>query len=174
MEKEKESAKHSSGMDEEDQLKAAWAQLTLVQGFFARIDTKLSVILGLNLGMLAMLSTRLPKVGELTIIQGIALALCIVPLAVSLYNLYHGAFPNTQGGSDSLVFFGRIANMLESDFLVSTTTRTKSELNQDLLAQVWRNSKILSTKFQALQRAYQALLVAAVPWLIALAFLTSK
>ncbi|MEU4134617.1 hypothetical protein, partial [Streptomyces wuyuanensis] len=37
-----------------------WQQLSLVLGFFSRIDTKLSVVLGIDLGMLALVATRLP------------------------------------------------------------------------------------------------------------------
>ena len=52
--------------NQSDRVSAAWQQLNLVLGFFSRVDTKLSVGLGINLGMLAMIATRLPKLDELT------------------------------------------------------------------------------------------------------------
>src|SRR5687767_6020324 len=67
--------------DPNDTVSAAWQQLNLVLGFFSRIDTKLSVVLGINLGMLALLATRLPTPTELTPLEaglGVAfvIALC--------------------------------------------------------------------------------------------------
>lgn len=44
----------------------AWNQLNLVLSFFPRIDTKLSVVLGINLGMLAILLPMLPTPSETT------------------------------------------------------------------------------------------------------------
>ena len=162
-----------AAMNVEDQLKAGWSQLTLVLSFFSRIDTKLSVILGLNLGMLAMLSTRLPVYADLKWWHFPLFALCS-PLIVSLSHLYRGAVPDTRGGSDSLIYFGNIAGMAENSFQTATHRRTDAELVADVYAQVWRNAEILADKFQALQRAYLWLLRGVVPWLITLAALSTK
>ena len=161
-------------MSVDDRLKAAWSQLTLVLSFFPRIDTKLSVILGLDLGMLAMLSTRLPTYAELQWWHLPLLALCGLPLALSLYHLYRGAVPDTRGGSDSLIYFGSVAAIeQESQFIGTTRGRTNQALADDIYGQVWRNSKILSDKFQGLQSAYRYLLLSIVPWLVTLSVLSA-
>ena len=158
--------------DEEERLKAAWGQLNLVLSFFSRIDTKLSVILGLDLGMLAMLSTLMPSVAQLSWLEGGLVAACLAPLGLSFYHMYKGSFPDTQGGSTSLVYFGRIAKMKESEFLTALRSRTCSQLCDDVLEQTWRNACILNNKFASLKRAYQMMLIAVLPWLGAIAVLS--
>ena len=164
----------SMAMSEEDQLKAAWSQLTLVQGFFSRIDTKLSVVLGLDLGMLAMLSSRMPAYREFTMVQVLCLSLCVAPLTASLLRLYRGAVPSTHGGQESLIYFGRIAHLSEMDFIEAIRKRTEGDLVADLYAQVWRNSQILTEKFSALQSAYRWLLIAILPWVVSLATFSTR
>jgi hypothetical protein len=50
--------------------------------------------------------------------------------------------------------------------------RTNQALADDIYAQVWRNSKFLSDKFQGLQSAYRYLLLSIVPWLVTLSALS--
>lgn len=148
-----------------DRVSAAWQQLQLVLGFFSRVDTKLSVGLGINLGMLAMLATRLPKPEELTLLVSVVSVLFLTPLTLSFWNLWWGYFPDLRGGSDSLIFFRRIDRLTESDFLRACETRTLYGLERDLLSQCWRNSKILSSKFRSLKRTYLATSLAIAPWM---------
>lgn len=88
-----------------DRVNAAWQQLQLVLGFFSRVDTKLSVGLGINLGMLAMLSTRIPRPEDLTLLVSVIGVLFLTPLTLSFWNLWWGYFPELRGGSNSLIFF---------------------------------------------------------------------
>jgi hypothetical protein len=162
------------GMNDEDQVKAGWSQLTVVLSFFPRIDTKLSVILGLDLGMLTILLTRLPAASDLTWWHGLLFLFCGAPLTLSLVHLYRSAFPDTRGGTDSLVYFGRVAKMTGADFVSAVRRRSNAELSADVFEQVWRNSKILAAKFEAMQKAFRMLLWSILPWLITLAFLAMK
>lgn len=57
---------HPAPADERERLQAAWNQLNLVLGFFSRIDAKLSVVLGIDLGMLALAGNRLPALHAMT------------------------------------------------------------------------------------------------------------
>lgn len=157
--------------DEGERLKAAWSQLGLVLGFFSRIDTKLAVVLGIDLGMLAMLATHLPKMGEITVFILAAGVLFAGALTVSFYHLWNGAFPHLEGGTNSLVYFQSIAGMTESGYRTAYSALSMSELADDLLNQVWRNSKILTSKFRSLRRAYASMLLATLPWLLLLTLL---
>ncbi|WP_221899260.1 Pycsar system effector family protein [Xanthomonas sp. SI] len=151
--------------NQSDRVNAAWQQLQLVLGFFSRVDTKLSVGLGINLGMLAMIATRLPKVDELTLLISVIGVLFLAPLTVSFWHLWWGYFPDMRGGSDSLIYFVRIARLSESDFIAACSKRTLSEFESDILGQCWRNSKVLSLKFQSLKYSYRATVVAIAPWM---------
>ncbi len=148
-----------------DRVNAAWQQLQLVLGFFSRVDTKLSVGLGINLGMLAMLATRIPTPENLTVLVSVIGILFLTPLTMSFWYLWWGYFPDLRGGSDSLIFFHRIDKLTESDFVRACEARKLDELERDLLGQCWRNSKILSSKFASLKRSYLATGLAIAPWM---------
>lgn len=156
----------------DEKMKTAWAQLSLVQGFFGRIDTKLAVILGLALAMLAMLPTRLPALTEITPWLWVFVALAVLPLLGCLVRLYCAAMPRTLGGTNSLVHFKAIAALNESEFLAAVQARSQEDMTRDLYEQVWRNSVILRRKFAALEWAYLLLLGAAVPWLVAVTWVS--
>ncbi|MBH1592331.1 hypothetical protein I5U77_07740 [Stenotrophomonas maltophilia] len=151
--------------NQRDRVSAAWQQLNLVLGFFSRVDTKLSVGLGINLGMLAMIATRLPKLDELTALISVVGVLFLTPLTVSFWHLWYGYFPELRGGSNSLIFFERVSSMAEHEFLQKCAERTLMEFEEDLLGQCWRNSKILSSKFSCLKYAYIATVLAIAPWM---------
>lgn len=154
-----------------DRVNAAWQQLNLVLSFFSRVDTKLSVALGVNLGMLAMLAARLPKADDFTLLIA-ALGLAFVaPLALSFWHIWHGYFPDLRGGTGSLIYFHPISKMKENEFRNACVSRSTQELEDDILSQCWRNSKILTCKFHSLRHAYFAAVVAIIPWMALIAVL---
>lgn len=156
-----------------DRVNAAWQQLNLVLSFFSRVDTKLSVVLGINLGMLAMLATRLPNREGLTPLITILGFAFVVPLVVSFWNIWNGYFPDLRGGTGSLIYFRSISNMSESEFCAACASRNLHELESDILNQCWRNSKILTCKFHSLRHAYLTALVAITPWVALITALPS-
>ncbi|HDS0947601.1 TPA: hypothetical protein QDZ34_000114 [Stenotrophomonas maltophilia] len=156
-----------------DRVSAAWQQLQLVLGFFSRVDTKLSVGLGINLGMLAMLSTRIPRPEDLTLLVSVIGVLFLTPLTLSFWYLWWGYFPELRGGSNSLIFFLRIEKMTESEFLRACEDRTLDAFERDLLGQCWRNSKILASKFKCLKRSYLATALTIAPWMALVTLLPS-
>jgi len=161
-------------MPADERLKAAWSELTLVLSFFPRIDTKLSVVLGLDLGMLAILAARLPAAGDITLLH-LAFGLpLLVFLGRSMFGLWRGAFPHLEGGTNSLVYFRSICRMKETSFRQDFASLSASQLADDLLNQVWRNSRILVTKFESLRIAYVAMLGAALCWSVLLFFLSDR
>jgi hypothetical protein len=159
-------------LSEEDRLKAARDQLNLVLSFFSRVDTKLSVVLGANVGMLGVLFTRVTAVGTATFPPYVLWGLIVIFLAalgVSSYHLYNGSFPSLDGGARSLVYFREIAARGEHDFIVAFSRLSSSSLTEDLLSQSWRNSVILTHKFSSLRRAYVWSAFSIIPWALSLA-----
>ncbi|MGN6236142.1 Pycsar system effector family protein [Dyella sp.] len=148
----------------------AKSQLDLVLGFFPRIDAKFSVVLGLDLGMLGVLASKIPSSWAAVpgatwcVVAGFATALIF-----SLVQLYRGSYPNVKGGEGSVIFFGHIANQTEHKFIEAFKELTNERLADELLGQAWRNSKILQEKISALRWAYIFMAVAIVPWVVALA-----
>lgn len=154
-----------------DRVNAAWQQLNLVLSFFSRVDTKLSVVLGINLGMLAMLTARLPKADDFTLLIAVIGSFFVAPLFVSFWHIWHGYFPDLRGGTGSLIYFHPISKMTENEFRTACLSRSVQELENDILNQCWRNSKILTCKFYSLRYAYVAAAVAILPWMALIAAL---
>lgn len=155
----------------------AATRLSLVLGFFPRVESRLALVLGINLSMLALLVSAAPPIAK----WNAAAAIVLVPSAcitLSLYQVWQGLFPDVRGGvlaggKTSLVFFGTIAARTEAAFIADASSQTDEEHASDLLGQVWTNSKILSIKFARLKTSFLWMLVAIIPWMLALAVFAS-
>lgn len=152
-----------------DNLESARKQLDLILGFFARVDTKLSVVLGLDLGMLGLLLSKVPDdLTKLPYWLWIVALFFVAAMILSLTFLYSGSFPNVNGGDQSLVFFRAIAKKQPDAFVREYKALTEESLTDDLLHQAWRNAVILDKKFSHLKSAYIATVFGLVPWSISL------
>ena len=161
-------------MTTEQRIELAEDQLTRVLGFFGRVDSKASVVLAIDTGMLAYLVAHATPVEELTAGAAAAGVLAVVCLAVSLCYLYRGGTPDLHGGQRSLVYFREIAARTEINFVDEYLDVADEAYLKDLLGQVWRNSCILSNKFNHVEAALRWVAIALAPWLIALALFPSN
>lgn len=161
-------------VSDQEQVQAAWNQLNLVLGFFPRIDSRLSAVLALDLGMLALVGSRWPG-GDAVTLRTFLLALAfVVPLCVSFYHLWVAIVPDRRGGTGSLVFFRSIASMQESEFRVRFMKLSHTELARDLLEQAWRNARVLECKFNSLRDACRGMAAAVPAWVWLLMELPAK
>lgn len=151
-----------------DQVQAAQYQLSLVLSFFPRVDTLLAVLLGLNVAMLGVAFARAPAPEMLTSLQTLVLTAYFSLAMVSFWNLHRGSFPDTNGGIGSLVYFGEISRLQPDDYVERFGSQSETGFSEALLHQAWRNSCILSSKFNSLKRAYLWMLASVAPWALAL------
>jgi hypothetical protein len=158
-------------MEHKHLAEVAAEQLNRVLAFFPRADAKGSVLLAVDTGMLAVLASNCPPVSAFDWWMLLPL-LPLVLLAISLFHLYLGAFPSLKGGEESLVYFREIAKKREQPFIETFTAQTEAAYIQDLLGQVWRNSQILTTKFDHISSAFNWMALAIVPWLGSLVLVT--
>jgi len=85
-----------------DSIKDAREQLNLVLGFFPRVDSKASVVLAINSGMLAVLP-RMPPLGRrYQSGRSLQLHLTLLMIAGSFWFLYKVSFPILSGGQQSV------------------------------------------------------------------------
>jgi hypothetical protein len=138
------------------------------------VDSKLSVVLAVNTGMLAVLGADAPPINALSWAMVISAGLAVALLGVSIVFLYRGAFPRLKGGTASLIYFREIANRTENEFIEQFKNNDDEQHVNDLLGQVWRNSEILKAKFDALKTAFTLLALALIPWLAALALFATR
>jgi hypothetical protein len=158
----------------QDQRKEARDHLTLILSFFSRVDAKASALLAINTGMLAILASNGPPVGTMSVLSYVLAGITVSMIAASLWFLYRVAFPALDGGHESLIYFREIAKRTESSFIDAFTAQDEVSRIKDLLGQAWRNSCILSAKFDALKRAFICVALAIIPWAIAVTMFSSQ
>jgi Family of unknown function (DUF5706) len=146
--------------------KDARDQLGLVLGFFPRVDAKSSVVLAINTGMLAVLSSKASPLGTMPAVAIAAASLCLLMLTGSFWFLYKVAFPTLDGGHQSLIYFREIARRTEVKFIDEFMAQDEAARSRDLLGQVWRNSEILKMKFDALRWAFVLMALGIAPWVV--------
>jgi len=158
----------NSSVGEPSRVEAAKFQLTLVLGLFPRVDTRASVLLGVNLGMLAFLASNVPRPPQLRWYLLYPSVAALILIGYSLYQLFRCAFPQLQGGSSSLIFFGEIAKQRESEYINKFLKQSAPAYVKDLTAQTWRNAEILTLKYRHLKRAFVGMSLAIPFWVAAL------
>jgi hypothetical protein len=156
-------------METEQLLPACKDELNLVLSFFPRVDAKASVVLAVDTGMAGYLAAHLPPLYSLRWWEFLAPACAFALLVLSFWHLYKGAFPTLKGGDRSLVYFREIARRTESKFIDEFMLQEEVAYIKDTLGQVWRNSEILTDKFDHLKFSFIFLAGAVLPWTIALA-----
>ena len=143
-------------------------QLNLVLSFFPRVDTKASVVLAVDTGMLGYLAAQFQPLSSLRVWEMVAPAFVFALVGLSLWQLYKCAFPNLEGGEGSLVYFREIAKRTERKFIEEFWAQRETDYVKDLLGQTWRNSVILKEKFHRLKWAFNFMACAVLPWTVTL------
>jgi hypothetical protein len=171
---EPEGEGHSTSRSPQDEHKEARDQLALVLSFFPRVDAKASAILAINTGMLAVLASNAPPLLTLSVFSYILVGITVAMIAGSLWFLYRVAFPVLHGGHQSLIYFREIARRTESNFIDEFAGQAEGARIKDLLGQVWRNSCILTSKFDSLRWAFTLMALAIIPWVTAVSLFSSQ
>jgi hypothetical protein len=164
----------SGATSSEDNRGEAQEQLTLVLSFFSRVDAKASALLAIDTGMLAILASNAPPLANMSVLSCVLSGLTIAMLAASLWFLYRVAFPSLDGGHQSLVYFREVARRTETNFIDAFTGQEQDARVKDLLGQVWRNSCILTKKFDALKLAFILMALAILPWSVSVALFSAQ
>ena len=153
----------SAARSPQDDRKEARDQLTLILGFFQRVDAKASVLLVINTAMLAVLASNAPPLSTMSVFSYLLAGSTAALITASLWFLYSVAFPALDGGQASLIYFREIARRTESGFIDAFSAQEDGPRVKDLLGQVWRNSCIPTAKFDALKRAFILMALAIIP-----------
>jgi len=160
-------------MKQSDSIAAARDQLNRTLTFFPRVDAKASLIFGVDTALMAVLATRVFPYASLRW-EWIPGGLTVFLLGVSFWHLYREAFPVLDGGHDSLLYFREISKRTEAKYIEGWKDLSDEDYLKDLLGQIWRNSAILTQKFDHMKWAFYALALAIVPWIISLVVLTLR
>jgi hypothetical protein len=160
-------------MDTKDKIKIAESDLARVLSFFPRVDAKASVLLGVDVGMLAVLLLNAPPFRTLDVLTTLVLLVPSLMIGWSLVHLYLNAFPQLDGGDNSLIYFREIAKRTEISYMDDFSKIDEDSYLKDLTSQIWRNSEILKKKFDNLRRAFNIFAITVIPWSIALLIMSA-
>lgn len=149
-------------------LDVAERQLDRIMGFFPRIDSKVSALFAIVSAQVAFAAVNLSIDDLKTWWVGIPVFAFIVCVVWTIANLYRCTFPHLNGGYASLVFFKEIAKLTEADYIQRYSSLDEATLKRDVMGQIWRNSEILSMKYDYLKQATLAVMIAILPWFLLL------
>ena len=147
-----------------EQLGLARKNLEYLLEWVGRFDSKSSVILGIDTGMLGVLATFAPAQNLWDSQMRDSAILSIGLLLASLLFVYLGNYPRLKGPSESLFYFGSIRRKCFKQYQQEFSKRSTEEHLKDMLEQCHRNSKILNQKFNYLKWAYHFLIFSVLPW----------
>ena len=155
-------------MNDKERLALAERQLDRTQLFFPRVDSKATGLFAVAAGELALLLINV-KYGDLKIwYVAIPVALTVLLLLWVFACLHRCAHPETRGGAGSLVYFQEIAARTETNYVKEYLAGTEESLAADFAGQTWRNSEILTHKFDYVKKASVALAWSLLPFFLAL------
>ena len=151
-------------MNDADAAKAAHNELTRVLGFFARVDSKATALFAIGGGMVGVMALNLRLEHFANPWLAFPVILAVGGVAFAMIELYRCSFPNLEGGERSLIYFREIGARTEADYIRDFYTLTDEAYARELLAQNWRNSKILRMKFDRLKVAFVTIALTLIPW----------
>ena len=157
-----------TALSSKEQLSLAEKNLEILLEWVGRFDSKSSVVLGIETGMLGVLAASAPVPNLWTCIMILLTAPSIVFISMSLLFIYLSNYPRLKGSDNSLFYFGSICKHTLEKYKQEFSKRSAEEQLKDILEQCHRNSEIISKKFYWLRWAYRMLFIGVFPWGITL------
>ncbi len=145
-----------------------------VLSFIPRVDAKISTLLAINTGMLALLGSNMPALDLFKEWYMFVPILPLISVSATLYFLYQSSYPSLHGGQSSLIYFREICKRTESNFMKEFQAQTEEDFAKDIMGQTWRNAEIASKKYQTIKNAFVCTALTIVPWAISLSIFVSK
>ena len=131
-------------------------------------DSRLALVLPLSTAMLGALAATAPKLTEWTLAGGIPASLAVLFLVLAIAFCSLAAFPRTHGPAGSIIFFEGIASRDLEKYRAQIDTADDAHYANDLIQQCHINAAIASAKFVWVKRSMRCLMLASIPWAIAI------
>ena len=150
------------------------AQLTRLLDWEHAAGSRLALILPLSTAMLGTLAVIAPLSWQWPLMGAIAASFALLFLALSIIFAWIVSFPRTKGPKGSLIYFGGITTRDLPQYENEVKSLTPNQYLEDLIRQCHRNAQIAEQKYVWVQRSMACLLLAVLPWGIALFTLYSS
>jgi len=135
------------------------------------VDAKVPVLTAISCAVIASVAAVAPAPPNLNWTALAVISSGVAPQMASLVYCALATFPQTNGPSGSLIFFGGIANRSAEQYRVDVARLTRDAHIADLTAQCHRNAQIVALKYRRVRFAAAWLFIGIVPWVFAIYFL---
>ena len=129
-------------------------------------DTKGTIILAMDTGMLGVLSSCVPVASRLGFWSGAFAVVATALLVSSGIQICWVTVPRVDGPRRSMIFFGGIAEYEREEFVRCVRARRDDEYINDLALQIHRNGEIAKLKYRHVASAMALLQWSITPWLV--------
>lgn len=144
--------------------------------WIAAAEAKVGVIVAIDTAMLGGLGAAFSAVdGKMRTYWAVLFTLfAAMLLAGGLITAATAVLPRVKGPAKSLLFFGRIGQLGEPDYIQAFKTATVDQFLEDWSAQIHRNAQIACDKFKLVRQAMIWSFLAILPWFAAMVTLVHK
>lgn len=142
-------------------------------GWIATADVKVGVAMALDTAMLGGLAAAYTGSSPQARTAWCYLALCaaVAAMVVAIFCAGMAAIPRMLGPVHSMIFFARVAERSEADYVAQFSKLDSANFLADLAAQIHRNSQIATSKHWWVRKSLIWLFLGSIPWLISVALL---
>lgn len=158
-------------MSANERLATAQWILERTLGWIAAAEIKVGVVLSIDIAMMgglaaayAAATTKTPAIYGST---ASAAAFAVAALACAAMSIK----PRLDGPAQSLLYFGRVAELSRADYLARLKSASDEALLDDWAEQIHRNAEIAKVKHIWVTRSVVWSFLAAIPWAIAVSLL---
>ena len=149
----------------EEQIRIAEQSLARQLDWIKSVDTKVSILVAVNVATLGLLATRIPAKPEDWCVTALFVCIGAGCYLLSLVFCWMASFPRLESPNLSMLFFGSISSRSPEDYASRFASLSEEAYLADLLTQVHRNAELASVKFGKVRWATGLLLVGTLPWL---------
>jgi len=144
--------------------------------WIAAAEVKVGVIVAIDTAMLGGLGTAFSasEAARRTLWVNLWTYSAAFLIAAGLFCAAMAVLPRVTGPVKSLLFFGRIGNQKESDYIHELSQASVKQLLEDWAAQIHRNAQIACDKFSWVRKSMYWSFLSLLPWFAAITSLLEK
>lgn len=160
-------------MDDKQRTETAKWLFERTLGWIGSADVKVGVAMALDTAMIGGLAAAYSASAESARTTWCYLFLlsAVSGMVVAMFCAAMAAIPRMQGPVSSMIYFGRIAEKEEDEFVDQFERINSQDFLRDLTTQIHRNSQIAEAKHWWIRKSLTWSFAAAAPWLSAVVLL---
>ena len=160
-------------MDEKQKIDTAKWLLERTLGWIATADVKVGVAMALDTAMVGGIATAYgaSEVAARTPWCYLWLVATGITMVIAIFCAAMAAIPRIRGPVKSMIFFARVAEQSQADYVDQFGKMTESKFLEDLTTQIHRNSQIATDKHWWVRKSLTWSFFASIPWVAAITLL---